>query len=184
MESHRAGRRLIRNDERTLRCCRTPPAAMQPSTPREAERVPATSPANDGRHGPRCERATSRCRWGRRAGPLLRWRPGRNEAEYLDGVLRPIRRNTRGIGWSKVAIRIASHSPAGWVGDPLNNDLGRHCIAPAVDLNFIMALTNCESDKSTITHCAAGLFGRWLAQSSEPRLQLRVRHDAYRWSRE
>ena len=85
-------------------------------------------------------------------GRLLRWRPGRNEAEYLDGVLRPIRRNTGGVGWSKVAICIASHSPAVWVGDPLNNDLCRHCITPAVDLNFIMALTNGEGDKSTITH--------------------------------
>lgn len=87
----------------------------------------------------------------------------RNKAENLDSVLCPVADHTSRDRQPKRSVSIANYRPAYRTGDPVKDSVGRYDIAPALDLDLVVPVTEHVINEPTITDCATWAFGDGLS---------------------
>lgn len=76
----------------------------------------------------------------------------RNEAQYLGDVLWTISRSTLRRRWSELAECVARNSFVRRIHGSYDDGIVRYDIAPSVDLDFVMPITNPEVNEPTIAN--------------------------------
>ena len=76
----------------------------------------------------------------------------RNEAQHLGNVLWPINLSSLRRRWSELAECVACHSFTCWIHGPNDDGIAWYDIAPSIDLDFVMSITNPEINEPTIAN--------------------------------